>query len=90
MSARPNQPQEIFPATNLHSGSLIFCLTVKLQAKVSLISMPLQFTLFQLLLSLVVAKWRVHSQSKITKPDPRDFKKLNKMSLKEGKITAPG
>lgn len=45
--------------------------------------------LFQMLLSIVVAKWRVHSQSKITKPDPRDFKKLNKMSLKEGKITAP-
>jgi len=90
MSARLNQPQEIFQATNLYSGSQIFYQTAKLQVKVSLISMPLRLTLFQLLLSLVVAKWRVHSQSKITKPDPRDFKKLNKMSLKEGKITAPG
>mgnify|MGYP002633809656 FL=1 len=30
----------------------------------------------------VVNSWQMHQKSKIDKPDPRDFKKLNKMSIK--------
>jgi hypothetical protein len=89
MSAKPNPPLETSLVINLFLVSQTFCLTEKQQVKVSFISTPLQLTFFQFLISIVVAKWRVHSHSKITKPDPRDFKKLNKMSLKEGKITAP-
>jgi len=36
----------------------------------------------------VVRNWRVHQSSHITKQDPRDFKKLNKMSLKTKAVTA--
>jgi len=39
--------------------------------------------------SSVVNSWQMHQKSKIEKPDPRDFKKLNKMSIREGKFTAP-
>lgn len=37
---------------------------------------------------LVTTKWQLHQGSRITKQDPRDFKKLNKMSLKGGSVNA--
>lgn len=36
----------------------------------------------------MVAKWQLHQKSNLVKSDPRDFKKLNKMSLKSGSVTA--
>jgi hypothetical protein len=36
----------------------------------------------------VTTKWQLHTKSHITSQDPRDFKKLNKMSLKSGSVNA--
>ena len=36
----------------------------------------------------VVTKWQIHQNSHAAKADPRDFKKLNKMSLKGGSVTS--
>jgi len=37
----------------------------------------------------VTQKWQLHEKSnRINSPDPRDFKKLNKMSLRDGAVTA--
>ena len=41
-----------------------------------------------MIVSLVITKWQVHQNSAIKKKDPRDFKKLNKMSLRGGSVTA--
>ena len=37
---------------------------------------------------VVTTKWQLHQGSKKTQQDPRDFKKLNKMSLKGGSVNA--
>jgi len=36
----------------------------------------------------LTTKWQLHTKSHITSQDPRDFKKLNKMSLKSGSVNA--
>ena len=36
----------------------------------------------------VVRSWQVHEHLTTTKQDPRDFRKLNKMSLKDKAVTA--
>jgi hypothetical protein len=36
----------------------------------------------------VVTKWQLHESSNKTRVDPRDFKKLNKMSVKSGSVTS--
>lgn len=35
-----------------------------------------------------MSTWRFHQSSSLTRQDPRDFKKLNKMSLKSKAVTA--
>lgn len=35
-----------------------------------------------------MTKWQLHKNSSVARQDPRDFKKLNKMSLKNGAVTA--
>ena len=37
----------------------------------------------------VINEWHSHQASTINKPDPRDFKKLNKMSIREKQFTSP-
>ena len=37
---------------------------------------------------IVTTKWMMHMSSKVTRQDPRDFKKLNKMSLRGGSVNA--
>jgi len=36
----------------------------------------------------LTTKWHLHTKSHITSQDPRNFKKLNKMSLKSGSVNA--
>lgn len=36
----------------------------------------------------VTQSWQIHKNSKLSSPEPRDFKKMNKMSLRDGSVNA--
>ena len=52
------------------------------------IAQPLNQVSSKQLISVVVTKWKEHRNSSSKYVDPRDFIKLNKMSAKQGIVTA--
>ena len=83
-----SQQLETCPQIILYSASLICFRIEKQQKMVRIFGLRYGTLDFLSYCVVVVAKWQMHQPSTIKRNDPRDFKKLNKMSLKEGKVTA--
>jgi len=82
MLVMPSPPQEHFLKTTSALENLRFCLIETLSAKV------FQHNSYNHNFNLVTTEWVFHQNSQIKKVEPRDFKRLNKMSLKEGSVNA--
>jgi hypothetical protein len=76
-----NLPHVPFPSKISSSASLKSSPIERPSAKVSKPTSPKS-------LKSVTTEWKLHENSRIRKTSPRDFKKLNKMSLKDGGVNA--
>jgi len=87
MLVRQNQRQEIYHLIILLTVNLTRYQTEKRLVKVR-IKDAVMAILYENYFVIVVSVWQMHQPSAVKRNDPRDFKKLNKMSLKEGIVTA--
>jgi len=85
-SVEQSLQRAIYPMIHLRLANTTCCLAVRPFIKVS--SLLLIRSLNDLCFILAVSNWRYHQSSSMAKNDPRDFKKLNKMSLHMNATTA--